>query len=94
MLQKEDHTLGLMNVAFKKDMPHVACQAGKQVEAPDPAKNIMITKDILKCYIWICLILSAILVLTVTNMVLLLLMIILVLLGCSFCNIKVKHTMC
>jgi hypothetical protein len=42
-LQKEGHILGLMNVAFEKDRPCGACQAGKQVGAPHHAKNIMIT---------------------------------------------------
>jgi hypothetical protein len=32
-----------MNVAFKKDRPYRACQAGKQVGAPHHAKNIMTT---------------------------------------------------
>jgi hypothetical protein len=32
-----------MNVAFEKDMPCGACQASKQVRAPDLAKNIMTT---------------------------------------------------
>jgi hypothetical protein len=32
-----------MNVAFEKDRPCGACQAGKQVRAPHHAKNIMIT---------------------------------------------------
>jgi hypothetical protein len=40
-LKKEGHILGLMNVAFKKDMPCGACQVGKQVGAPHHAKNIM-----------------------------------------------------
>jgi hypothetical protein len=42
-LQKEDHILGLMHVAFKKDRPCGACQAGKQVGAQHHAKNIMTT---------------------------------------------------
>jgi hypothetical protein len=42
-LQKEGHILGLMNVAFEKDRPCGACQAGKQVEAQHRAKNIMTT---------------------------------------------------
>jgi transposase InsO family protein len=42
-LQKEDHILDLMNVAFEKDMPCGACQAGKQVGAPHHVKNIMTT---------------------------------------------------
>jgi hypothetical protein len=42
-LQKEGHMLGLMNVAFEKDRPCGACQAGKQVGAPHRAKNIMTT---------------------------------------------------
>jgi hypothetical protein len=43
-LQKEGHILGLMNVAFEKDMPYGACQADKQVGAQHRAKNIMATK--------------------------------------------------
>jgi transposase InsO family protein len=42
-LQKEGHTLGLMNLVFDKDRPCGACQADKQVGAPHHAKNIMIT---------------------------------------------------
>jgi hypothetical protein len=42
-LQKEDHKLGLKNVAFEKDMPCGACQAGNQLGAPHHAKNIMTT---------------------------------------------------
>jgi hypothetical protein len=42
-LQKEGHILGLMNVAFEKDRPSIACQASKQVRAPHHAKNIMTT---------------------------------------------------
>jgi transposase InsO family protein len=40
-LQKEGHILGLMNVAFEKDRPSGACQAGKQVRTSHRAKNIM-----------------------------------------------------
>jgi hypothetical protein len=42
-LQKEGHILGLMNVAFEKDMPYGASQAGKQVGAQHRVKNIMTT---------------------------------------------------
>jgi transposase InsO family protein len=42
-LQKEGHILGLINVAFEKDRPCEACQAGKQVGAPHHAKNIITT---------------------------------------------------
>jgi transposase InsO family protein len=42
-LQKEGHILGLTNIIFKKDRPCAACQAGKQVQAPHHAKNIMTT---------------------------------------------------
>jgi hypothetical protein len=41
-LQKEGHILGVMNVAFEKDKPCGACQAGKQVGASHHIKNIMI----------------------------------------------------
>jgi hypothetical protein len=40
-LQKEGHILGLMNVAFEKDRPCGAYQAGKKVRAHHRAKNIM-----------------------------------------------------
>ena len=40
-LQKEGHILGLTNVVFEKDRLCSACQAGKQVGAPHPAKNIL-----------------------------------------------------
>jgi hypothetical protein len=42
-LQKGGHILGLMNIAFEKDRPCGACQAGKQVGAQHHAKNTMIT---------------------------------------------------
>jgi hypothetical protein len=42
-LQKQGHILGLMNVAFAKDRPCGACQAGNQVGAPKHAKNIVTT---------------------------------------------------
>jgi hypothetical protein len=42
-LQKEGHILALMNIAFEKDRPCGACQAGKQIGAPHHAKNIMTT---------------------------------------------------
>jgi transposase InsO family protein len=47
-LQKEGHILGLMNVAFEKDMACRACQANKQVGAPHQAKNIMTTIRLLE----------------------------------------------
>jgi hypothetical protein len=40
-IQKEGHILGLTKVAFRKDRPCGACQAGKQVGVPHHAKNIM-----------------------------------------------------
>ena len=43
-LQKGGHILGLTDVVFEKDRPCGACQAGKQVGAPHPAKNVMTTK--------------------------------------------------
>jgi hypothetical protein len=42
-LLKGEHILGLMNVHFEKDMVCSACQAGKQVGAHHPHKNIMMT---------------------------------------------------
>jgi hypothetical protein len=42
-LQRDGHILGLTNIVFEKDRPYRACQAGKQVGAPYPAKNIMTT---------------------------------------------------
>jgi hypothetical protein len=47
-LQKQGHILGLMNVAFEKDMPCRAYQADKQVRTPHHAKNIMTTTRPLK----------------------------------------------
>jgi transposase InsO family protein len=43
-LTKEEHILGLTNVHFEKNMICSACQAGKQVEAHHPHKNIMTTE--------------------------------------------------
>jgi transposase InsO family protein len=40
-LLKGEHILGLTNVHFEKDKICSACQAGKQVGAPHPHKNIM-----------------------------------------------------
>ena len=42
-LLKGEHILGLTNVTFEKDRICSACQAGKQVGAAHPAKNIMTT---------------------------------------------------
>jgi transposase InsO family protein len=42
-LLKGEHILGLINVHFKKDRVCSACQAGKQVGAHHPHKNIMTT---------------------------------------------------
>jgi hypothetical protein len=47
-LQKGEHNLVLTNVVFDKDRLCSACQAGKQVGAPHPAKNIMTTSRPLK----------------------------------------------
>jgi hypothetical protein len=47
-LQKDDHTLGLTNVVFEKDRLCSACQAGKQVGAHHPAKNILSSSRPLK----------------------------------------------
>jgi hypothetical protein len=47
-LQKEGHIFRLMDVAFEKDRPCRACQAGKQVGAPHHANNIMTTTRSLK----------------------------------------------
>jgi hypothetical protein len=41
---KGEHILGLTNVHFEKDMICRACQAGKQVGAHHPHKNIMTTE--------------------------------------------------
>jgi hypothetical protein len=40
-LLKGEHILGLTNVHFEEDMVCSACQAGKQVGAHHPHKNIM-----------------------------------------------------
>ena len=42
-LLKGGHIEGLTNVVFEKDRPCGACQAGKQVGAPHPVKNVMTT---------------------------------------------------
>jgi hypothetical protein len=42
-LLKGEHILGLTNVHFEKDRVCSACQAGKQVGAHHPHKNIMMT---------------------------------------------------
>ena len=47
-LQKDGHILGLTNVVFEKDRLCSACQAGKQVGAPHPAKNILTSTRPLK----------------------------------------------
>jgi hypothetical protein len=40
-LRKDNHSLGLTNVEFEKDMICTACQAGKQIGVPYPPKSIM-----------------------------------------------------
>jgi transposase InsO family protein len=47
-LQKYEHILGLTNVVFEKDRLCSACQAGKQVGAHHPAKNILSSSRPLK----------------------------------------------
>jgi transposase InsO family protein len=47
-LQKDEHILGLTNVVFEKDRLRSACQAGKQVGAHHPAKNILSSSRPLK----------------------------------------------
>ena len=47
-LQKDEYILGLTNVVFEKDRLCSACQAGKQVGAHHPAKNILSTSRPLK----------------------------------------------
>jgi hypothetical protein len=42
-LLKGEHILGLINVYFEKDMVCSTCQAGKQIGAHHPHKNIMTT---------------------------------------------------
>jgi hypothetical protein len=42
-LLKGEHILGLTNVHFEKNRICSACQAGKQVGAPHPAKNVLTT---------------------------------------------------
>jgi transposase InsO family protein len=42
-LLKREHILGLTNVDFEKNRICRACQAGKQVGAPHPAKNVLTT---------------------------------------------------
>ena len=43
-LQKGEHILGLTNVSFEKDRIYSACQAGKQVGAKYPIKNVVTTE--------------------------------------------------
>jgi transposase InsO family protein len=47
-LQKDEHILGLTNVVFEKDRLSSACQAGKQVGAHHPAKDILSSSRPLK----------------------------------------------
>jgi hypothetical protein len=47
-LQKDKQILGLTNVVFEKDRFFSACQAGKQVGAHHPAKNILSSSRPLK----------------------------------------------
>ena len=47
-LQKDGHILELTNVVFEKDRLCSVCQAGKQVGAPQPAKNILTSSRPLK----------------------------------------------
>jgi hypothetical protein len=42
-LLKGEHVLGLIVVYFEKDRPCAVCQAGKQVGASHPSKNVMTT---------------------------------------------------
>ena len=49
-LQKGEHILGLTNVVFEKDRLCSACQAGKQVGAPHPAKNMLSSTRPLKLH--------------------------------------------
>jgi hypothetical protein len=43
MLLKGEHILGLTNIHFEKNRICSACQAGKQVGVPHPAKNVLTT---------------------------------------------------
>ena len=47
-LQKGGHILGLTNIVLEKNRLCSACQAGKQVGAPHPPKNIMTSSRPLK----------------------------------------------
>jgi hypothetical protein len=47
-LQTDEHILGLINVVFEKDRLCSACQAGKQVGAHHPTKNILSSSRPLK----------------------------------------------
>jgi hypothetical protein len=42
-LLKGEHVLGLTDICFEKDIPCVACQAGKQVGTTHQSKNVMTT---------------------------------------------------
>jgi transposase InsO family protein len=43
-LKKDEHILRLINVSFEKDRICSACQAGKQVGAKHPVKNVVTTE--------------------------------------------------
>ncbi|XP_066159889.1 uncharacterized protein [Oryza sativa Japonica Group] len=47
-LLKHDHILGLTNIQFEKDRVCSTCQAGKQIGAHHPVKNVMTTTRLLE----------------------------------------------
>jgi hypothetical protein len=94
-LLKREHILGLTNVHFEKDRVCNACQAGKQIGAHHPHKNIMTTDIPLELLHMDLFGPIAYISIGGSNycIVLLLWMIILASLGCSFCrkNLKPKR---
>jgi hypothetical protein len=89
-LLKGEHILGLTNVHFEKDRICSACQAGKQVGAHHPHKNIMTTDRSLELLHMDLFDPISYISIDISNIVLLLWMIILASLGYSFCRINLK----
>jgi hypothetical protein len=89
-LLKGEHILGLTNVHFEKDKVCSTCQAGKQVGAHHPHKNIMTTDRPLELLHMDLFGPIAYISIGGSSIVLLLWMTILASLGCSFCSINLK----
>jgi hypothetical protein len=89
-LLKGEHILGLTNVHFEKDKVCSTCQAGKQVGAHHPHKNIMTTDRPLELLHMDLFGPIAYISIGGSSIVLLLWMTILASLRCSFCRINLK----